>query len=178
MNNTQYMLLGLLAREDLSGYEMKQQINSRITPFYKINNNQLYPSLAKLEVAGLIELQAIEQVSYRPARKIYRITSAGIERLKAWVLELPEPGDWDIFLLKQYSAWLVEANQIIQLIKKTKEHHERILHDYVEKIAGMQERNPAAKDPLFSSIAVIEMGIGFEKACIEWCDMMIKRLNR
>ncbi|GIO45681.1 PadR family transcriptional regulator [Paenibacillus azoreducens] len=178
MNNIQYTLLGLLAREPLSGYEMKQQINNRIAHFYKINNNQLYPSLSKLEDAGFIELQAIEQDSYRPPRKIYRITTSGIDALKAWVLELPEIGDHDTFLLKQYSAWLVRPDALIGLLEKNKEQHERTLEDYKEKISSFQEKDPDVSDPLFSTISVIEMGIAIEEASIIWCNRMLDVLRR
>lgn len=177
MNNIQYSLLGLLAREPLSGYEMKQQINNRIAHFYKINNNQLYPSLSKLEDAGFIELQAIEQDSYRPPRKIYRITTSGIDALKAWVLELPEIGDHDTFLLKQYSAWLVRPDALIGLLEKNKEQHERTLEDYKEKISSFQEKDPDISDPLFSTISVIEMGIAIEEASINWCNRMLDVLR-
>ncbi|MDR9857458.1 PadR family transcriptional regulator [Paenibacillus sp. VCA1] len=178
MNNIQYTLLGLLAREPLSGYEMKQQINNRIAHFYKINNNQLYPSLSKLEDAGFIELQAIEQDSYRPPRKIYRITTSGIDALKAWVLELPEVGDHDTFLLKQYSGWLVSPDALIGLIEKNKEQHERTLEDYKERISSFQEQDPGVHDPLFSTISVIEMGIVIEEASIVWCNRMLDVLRR
>lgn len=177
MNNIQYTLLGLLAREPLSGYEMKQQINNRIAHFYKINNNQLYPSLSKLEEAGFIELQAIEQDSYRPPRKIYRITASGIDALKAWVLELPEVGDRDTFLLKQYSAWLVSPDALIGLIEKNKEQDERTLEDYKERISSFQKQDPDVQDPLFSTISVLEMGIAIEEASIGWCNRMLEVLR-
>lgn len=178
MNNTQYTLLGLLAREPLSGYEMKQQINSRISHFYKINNNQLYPSLSKLEKAGFIELQAIEQESYRPPRKIYRITASGIDTLKSWVLELPEAEDSKTFLLKQYSSWLLKPNELFSLIKKKKEQHERTLEDYKKRISSFEEQNSNVNHPLFSTISVINMGINFEEASILWCDRMLQLLNQ
>lgn len=178
MNNIQYTILGLLAREPLSGYEMKQQINNRITHFYKINNNQLYPSLSKLEEAGFIELQSIEQESYRPPRKIYRITSSGIGVLKSWVLELPEVGDTDTFLLKQYSSWLVSPDALMELIRKKKEQHEHMLKDYKERISSFKEQNPDVNHPLFSTISVIEMGINFEEAGILWCNSMHEVLKQ
>lgn len=178
MNNIQYSLLGLLAREPLSGYEMKQQINSRIAHFYKINNNQLYPSLAKLEEAGLIELQAIEQESYRPPRKIYKITPNGINALKSWVLELPEVGDTDTFLLKQYSAWLVRPEDLMNLLEQSKEQHESTLENYRERIFSFQEQSPDINHPLFSTISVIEMGINSEEASILWCNRMLEVLKQ
>lgn len=175
MSNIRYVLLSLLAREPLSGYDMKQQINGRINFFYKINNNQLYPALSKLEAEGLIQLQSHERESYRPARKVYKITESGIESLKAWVVEPTEPGNWDEFLLKQYSSWLVEPETMIRLLEEKKQEHDHRLKEYVAKVAGFRERygRLTSDNPIFSTVAVIEMGIGFERSYIEWCDKLI-----
>ncbi|MEK3724912.1 PadR family transcriptional regulator [Paenibacillus sp. FSL H8-0034] len=179
MSTIQYVLLSLLAREPLSGYDMKQQMDGRINLFYKINNNQLYPVLSKLEAEGLVELQSHERESYRPARKVYRITESGVEKLKAWVLEPIEPGAWDEFILKQYSSWLVEPDKMIALLEDKKLEHQSRLHDYIEKVAALraQHERLTSDHPLFSSIAVVEMGIGFERSYTEWCEAMIGRLK-
>ncbi|AJY74806.1 PadR family transcriptional regulator [Paenibacillus beijingensis] len=176
MSSIQYALLSLLAREPLSGYDMKQQMNGRFTAFYKINNNQLYPSLAKMEGEGLIELLSHERESYRPARKVYKITEAGIESLKAWVAQPGKPGDWEEFLLKQYSSWLIEPEVLIPLLEENKRQHEEILAEYTARAAMLREQNgPLTSDnPLFSTVVVIEMGVGFERMSIEWCDNMIR----
>lgn len=175
MSSVQYVLLSLLAREPLSGYDMKQQINGRINFFYKINNNQLYPILSKLESEGLIQLQSHERESYRPARKVYKITEKGIESLKLWVVEPSEPGDWDEFLLKQYSSWLVEPEVMIPLLEERRRGHEARLQEYMDKVALFREQQGrlTSENPFFSTIAVIEMGITFERGVIEWCDKMI-----
>ncbi|SFL16582.1 DNA-binding transcriptional regulator, PadR family [Paenibacillus sp. 1_12] len=175
MSTIQYVLLTLLAREPLSGYDMKQQMDGRIHIFYKINNNQLYPVLSKLEAEGLVQLQSFERESYRPARKVYEITEAGIEKLKAWVIEPSEPGAWDEFLLKQYSAWLVDPDTMIKLLKEKKLEHQNRLQDYIQKVDGFREQygRLTSEHPIFSTIAVVEMGIGFERSYMEWCDKMI-----
>ncbi|CAG7644343.1 hypothetical protein PAESOLCIP111_04672 [Paenibacillus solanacearum] len=175
MSSIQYVLLSLLAREPLSGYDMKQQINGRISFFYKISNNQLYPTLSKLETEEYIRLQSHERESYRPAKKIYTITDKGLDSLKAWVISPSEPGAWDEFLLKQYSSWLVEPEVMIaQLVERRKEHEAR-LEEYTVKAASLrgQEERIEAGHPLFSSIGVIEMGILFERGYADWCDKMI-----
>jgi PadR family transcriptional regulator AphA len=176
MSSVQYVLLSLLAREPLSGYDMKLQMNGRINSFYKINNNQLYPVLSKLEAEGLIELQSHERESYRPARKVYKITEAGIESLKAWVVEPTEPEYVRMeFLLKQYSSWLVEPAVMISLLEAKEQEHRKRLEEYESKVALFREthRNLSSDNPLFSTIAVIEMGVGFERSYMEWCEKMI-----
>ncbi|PQP86299.1 PadR family transcriptional regulator [Paenibacillus sp. AR247] len=175
MNSIHAVLLSLLAREPLSGYDIKQQIKGRTDFFFKINNNQLYPALAKLEAEGVIRLQALERETYRPAKKIYEITDAGLERLKNWVLEPGEPGDWNEFLLKQYSSWLVKPEELIPVLTLKKREHEEQLDMYRNKVESLREQSGllTSDHPIFSSVAVIEMGMAFEQANIEWCGKMI-----
>lgn len=179
MSSFRYVLLSLLSREPLSGYDMKKQMDGRINLFYKINNNQLYPTLSKLESGGLIQLESYEKESYRPARKIYKITDTGIESLKSWIIEPSEPGDWDEFLLKQYSAWLIKPETMMPLIEGIKKEHEEHLEGYTAKVAELREQySPLTSDhPIFSSIAVVELGIRFERSFIEWCDHIIACLK-
>ncbi|MFD1775374.1 PadR family transcriptional regulator [Paenibacillus rhizophilus] len=180
MSSIKYALLSLLAREPLSGYDMKQYMNGRVSFFYKINNNQLYPTLAKLEAEGLVQLESHERESYRPARKVYSITDKGIDFLKAWVMEAEEPRSLDDFMLKQYNSWLVEPEAMIGILREKRKEHEERLKIYRGKIAGFREQQAVypSRDPLFSSIAVIEMGIRNEESYMEWCDRVIEALSR
>ncbi|UUZ84177.1 PadR family transcriptional regulator [Paenibacillus sp. P26] len=57
MSSIRYALLSLLAREPLSGYDIKQQMNNRLGPFWKVGSNQVYPELAKMEGEGLVRPQ-------------------------------------------------------------------------------------------------------------------------
>lgn len=177
MSSFRYVLLSLLAREPLSGYDMKKQMNGRINIFYKINNNQLYPTLSKLKSEGFIQIESYEKESYRPAKKTYRITEDGIETLKSWVIEPSDPKDWDEFVLKQYSAWLINPEVMIPLIEKKKKEREAILGGYeakVNELREQEEHSPLVSDnPIFSTIAVVELGISFERSNIIWCDKII-----
>ncbi|SDS58532.1 transcriptional regulator, PadR family [Paenibacillaceae bacterium GAS479] len=177
MSSTKFVLLSLLAREPLSGYDMKLQMKNRVDFFYKINNNQLYPTLSKLEEEGFVQLQAYERESYRPARKVYKITDAGIECLKDWV---KEPGSWEEFLLKQYSSWLVEPEILIPILEEKKREQEQILAEFKGKTASFREQNEqlTSDHPFFSSTAVLEMGYRLGKCKIEWCDTMIDWLKK
>jgi PadR family transcriptional regulator AphA len=180
MSSIQYAILSLLAREPLSGYDIKQQMNGRLGPFWTINNNQLYPTLAKLEADGLVELQAVEQTSYRPARKVYAITEVGKERLRAWVTETSELASVkDEFMLKVYSSWLVDPTEMGALLTDQKRRHAERLAAYTAKVADFRAQFPAlpSDHPLFSTLAVIEMGIAYEQSYIAWCDRMIEWLK-
>ncbi len=129
MSSMRYALLSLLAREPLSGYDIKQHMNNRLGPFWKVGSNQVYPELSKMEGEGLVKLQGVEQHTYRPARKLYEITEAGREALIQWTIEPMEleHSVRDDFLLKAYNSWLVEPGQMaVRIAEMKKQHEERL----------------------------------------------------
>ncbi len=178
MSSIRYALLSLLAREPLSGYDIKLQMNNRLGPFWKAGSNQVYPEMAKMEAEGLIELQAVEQNTYRPARKVYEITEAGRDELRKWTLEAGELEKVrDDFLLKVYNSWMVDPVTMSMRIEEIKKQHEERLAAYEEKIAELNRLVDHANgnDPLLSSISVVEFGVQYERLYIEWCDQLISK---
>jgi DNA-binding PadR family transcriptional regulator len=79
-----YALLGLLAREPLSGYDLAQQMKGPVAFFWQAQHSQIYPELARLEKDGLVQFEVVPQYD-RPAKKVYAPTEAGRAALRAWV---------------------------------------------------------------------------------------------
>ncbi|WP_123043065.1 PadR family transcriptional regulator [Cohnella candidum] len=179
MSSIRYALLSLLAREPLSGYDIKLQMNGRIGPFWKVGSNQVYPELSKMEAEGLVKLQGVEQHTYRPARKLYEVTEAGKEALIRWTVE---PGGVenvrDDFLLKAYNAWLVEPEKMKVQVEEIRKLHEERLAAYEEKVEELKRIADPGKtdDPIASSISVVEFGVEYERLYIRWCDNFLKKL--
>src|SRR5918997_950310 len=85
-----YAILGLLSREELSGYDLAGRMQVRVGHFWEARHSQIYPELARLEEGGLVTHRVVEQEE-RPDKKVYEITPAGLAALKEWVTELPVP---------------------------------------------------------------------------------------
>ncbi|WP_251551169.1 PadR family transcriptional regulator [Neobacillus muris] len=180
MSSIRFAMLTLLAREPLSGYDIKQQMNSRMGPFWKAGSNQVYPELAKMDEEGLVVLHGVEQNDYRPARKVYKMTESGLQELIRWTLGPTEPEIIrDEFLLKAYNSWLVEFEEMIPRLEEKKKEHEEKLTIYLDKVNELNDildrSNP--RDPILSSINVVEFGIEYEKLYIKWCDNLIEKLK-
>ena len=58
MSTLSYALLGLLARQPLSGYDLAQYMKKRVGQMWSALPSQIYPELARLE-AELQEARAI-----------------------------------------------------------------------------------------------------------------------
>ncbi len=90
MTTLGYAILGLLSREELSGYDLASRMRARVGHFWEAWHSQIYPELARLEEGELVTHRVVEQQD-RPDKKVYEITPADLEVLKEWVTEQPAP---------------------------------------------------------------------------------------
>jgi len=74
------LLLRILADEPTYGYELLSRLGKRSGGRFHIKEGTLYPVLYRLEDAGLV-VPEWEQPARGAARKVYRLTAAGEERL-------------------------------------------------------------------------------------------------
>ncbi|HLR42430.1 MAG TPA: helix-turn-helix transcriptional regulator [Pseudogracilibacillus sp.] len=78
--STSLLVLQLLNERDMYGYELVKEIENRSENNLQIKEGSLYPGLHKLEKQEYIEAYWREQ-DKGPARKYYRLTTAGEEIL-------------------------------------------------------------------------------------------------
>lgn len=84
-NEIDLMVLGVLTREPAHGYEVKKRIaRSFGTQYPNLSDSAIYPRLAQFEKDGLVEGR-IEQQQGVPNKKVYRLTEAGLMRLRELV---------------------------------------------------------------------------------------------
>ena len=88
-----FALLGLLAMEPLTGYDIKKKMQDIPFMYWSGNNNQIYKALVQLLDHGYVTHE-IKHQDGTPSKKIYTITDKGKKALKDWIvtaeIELPE----------------------------------------------------------------------------------------
>jgi len=183
MSPVRYVLLSLLARESLTGYDLTQRINTRIAPFWSVRYNQVYPELARLEGQGLLKHHVVEQETYRPAKKVYEMTPAGQETLRRWAMAPSEPMlIRDEFLLKMYNLWLLSPEQVIHQLRDQMHLHVQQATAYEEHLAELKNRlrgtGEQSQDPLFASMVVLTHGLSYERHYVTWCQQVIESLEQ
>jgi DNA-binding PadR family transcriptional regulator len=177
-----YAILGLLSREDLSGYDLTQRMAGRVGYFWSARHSQIYPELARLEEGGYVRHSVVEQTE-RPDKKVYKITAEGLDALKEWVIRPPVPKPIrDEFTLKAYSVWLADKEEAARLFREEGLRHEEQLAHYEELRAWMQgvwrEDLTSTDSPEFATYATLRRGIGYEKEYAEWCRWMADSIER
>jgi DNA-binding PadR family transcriptional regulator len=176
-----YAILGLLAREALSGYDLRGRMRGRVGFFWEARHSQIYPELARLEEGGFVTHRVVEQKD-RPDKKVHEITASGLDALREWVTEPPAGrAARDELVLKAYSSWLAEPGAAISLFRDQGRRHEERLLEY-EGIRGWMEQEwgkdlSRPDSPRFASYAALQRGIIYERGYVEWCRWVADRLE-
>ncbi|WP_217561237.1 PadR family transcriptional regulator [Streptomyces sp. GbtcB6] len=134
-------LLALLARGPAHGYELKQDLEQLLGSAYpQPNIGQVYVTLGRLEKQGLIEGEDVEQSS-RPNKKVYHLTEAGQDELRAW-FEKPEdePRVRDEFFMKLALAPRTGLADQIALINRQRRQYLTTMRS-LSKLAAAENRD-------------------------------------
>jgi DNA-binding PadR family transcriptional regulator len=177
-----YALLGVLARESSSGYEVAQMMRAPVGFFWHARHSQIYPELASLEAQGLVTFEVVEQ-SDRPAKKVYSLTDTGRAALREWVTSpLDVPAVRDESVLRAYNVWLGDPAKARTLFQEQAEKHEAQLAEYEGFRAQMESSTggalPPVNSPDFATYAALMRGIGYEREAAAWCRWMAEALSR
>jgi len=170
-----YVVLGMVRLGARSGYEIKQAVELSIRFFWTISQAQIYPSLERLERAGLVEGRADPQ-GRRP-RRLYEITKDGERALTRW-LRQDEPMPFelrDIGLVKLFFADALNPGDALGLLATVRRRSD-------ERVAALREIEPSARlaeqqgnaHPLLT----LRMGIAFHQAMIDVCQEFQEQFSR
>ncbi|MBQ8132959.1 MAG: PadR family transcriptional regulator [Clostridia bacterium] len=78
-----YVLLGLLSHEPMTGYEIKKRLNTSLKFFWGGSYGSIYPTLNELEKDGKVTKE--DTSSNGREKMTYSITKKGIAALKDWL---------------------------------------------------------------------------------------------
>lgn len=94
-----YLVMGMILHEELTGYDIRKRIEMGVGHLYKASPGQLYPALKKLTGKGLLTLR--EQMQGKRQKKYYQATEAGKAAFLAWLSAPYDPhADADHYLVK------------------------------------------------------------------------------
>lgn len=156
------ILLGTLLGFPTHGYQLKQNIEATYGKRYvNLSNSALYPRLSRLEADGYIEgkREAQEKV---PDRKIFHVTPAGIERLKALVATPlgPREDEFD-FLARASFFGLITREERQKLL-------EPLYHEKVAELADARKKREQFSQYMDKfSLAVLDYGIAAIRNTVE-----------
>lgn len=175
-NRTQFVILGLLTFGPRSGYGLKKEIERSVGYFWQESYGQLYPTLGKLERAGLIELDAVDGAGR--GKKVYRITDEGRAALRSWLEEppIPQPVRNEL-LLKLFLGGNAPVEAIVRHLERAHDHFQELSRTY-DRIARELDsiQDPDLEDVL--GRITLDFGIHRVRAGAEWAEAALAEVRR
>lgn len=161
-----YVVLGMIRQGARSGYGIKRTVEVSIRFFWTISQAQIYPSLARLERAGLVRGKS--EPLGRRRRRTFTLTRSGKTALQDW-LRRDEPIPFelrDIGMVKLFFADALdesEAGTLLTLIHRRSEERLATLRSILPEAERLAQRGNI--HPLLT----LRMGIASHQAIIEVC---------
>jgi DNA-binding PadR family transcriptional regulator len=165
-----WVVLGLIAQEPCSGYDIKRNVDRSIRHFWAASYGQIYPELKRLEEAGWIAGDQAPRGGR--ARSVYRITDTGSDALRAWFsaretrIELRDES-----LLRLFFADTLPLDKALGQLAARREGYRQML-DYLESLD-----DGTGPDTPFVDL-VYRWGLDYCRWGIEWCDSEQRRLSK
>lgn len=162
-----YVILGLLSHEEMTGYEIKKRMDTTLKYFWGASYGSIYPALGDLVQRGLADKR--DGAENGRNKLIYSITEAGKSHLKEW-LKIPVEKDELRYetLLKLFfgsEGGTLLATSHIDAFQEKIEHELPALLRSEEILKKYMDMDEAHRYYLLT----VEFGIKVYRAYLEWC---------
>lgn len=166
LSATAYVILGLLRKGPMSGYEIKAIVDKSVRFFWTASYGQIYPELKRLTEAGLVE--GIDSPTGGRRRTVYEITAGGEEELVAWLRQPPDVFEMrDEGLLKLFFADALPPEEAVAIVRTMRERREAVNRTLRAMEPGKVE-DEEDKDSYV--LTVLRCGIEFSDWFVDWCE--------
>ena len=172
LTNTSFLLLGMIALEPQSGYDIKQMADGSTRHFWQISYGQIYPELKALEQVGM--LQAEEAARGSRQRTLHTLTKAGTEALADWISDpaLSPVELRDEMLLKLFFSDSVEVGKRVELARAMAQRHR-------DAASGLSAQEPPQLNKACPMrMEVLRFGIGLHTWCADFYTELAERLAK
>lgn len=169
LSATAYVILGMVSREALSGYEIKAAVDNTTRFFWAASYGQIYPELKRLSEAGLVE--GVDASTGDRKRTRYAITADGEAELKDWLRRPPETAEMrEEGLLKLFFSGVLKPAEAVETLRTMRRHR----LDLAERLRSLEPEKAELVDPY--PLMVLRAGIEFNEWFAEWCERMETQL--
>jgi PadR family transcriptional regulator AphA len=175
----EHAILGFLNYVPFTGYDLKRSFESSVRHFWPADQSQIYKTLTRLAEQGLVTHEVVQQEG-RPNRKVYHITEAGREELRAWIGRTPDPEEVrSPFLIQVFFAGLLKDDEVIAMLEAKAEQLRELLERY-RAIAGApveEQQEQAPPRERFFWYLTLDSGLWNKQAELDWIEDAIERVR-
>jgi DNA-binding PadR family transcriptional regulator len=164
-----HALLALLREGPKYGMRLQNEFESRTGEVWPLNVGQVYTTLQRLELDGLVQATGEGERS----QKRYRITAVGAQELADWLRTPPElvPPPRDELVIKVLVALQIPGTDIHEILQVHRRHVVEIMQRYTKvKAAAVEDDLPLA---LVADAELFRL-----EAIVRWLDAAEVRLKQ
>jgi PadR family transcriptional regulator, regulatory protein AphA len=165
-NQTEFAILGLLADEPRSGYDIKKEVEERLAHFWSESYGHIYPMLRRLHERDLVA-KDLQRQAGRPDRHVYSLTEDGRRALEDWFTEPPAPGrPRNELLLRIFLGRHGKLAYLLRDVRAFREGAERTLAS-LKMVSARMASEPAHPDTIYWTL-VVDYGIRAFESLAAW----------
>lgn len=178
-----YALLGFLNYVPMTGYQLKQYMDSSTAHFWHAKLSQIYGTLKALEAEGLIT-SVVQEQETRPDRRVYTITEAGQRAFSEWLNDpLVETEQVkSSLLLKLFFSARLDPETLIAELRLQHSLHRRQAETYRTEtravIEGIAAQNPEVQKDAILWEATRRFGEMYEDMYVRWLEETITLIEK
>lgn len=162
----EYIALGMVLDDDMTGYDIKKHIETGIGVFYKASFGSLYPALKRLTEKGCLTMYDKPQGGRQ--KKFYRITVQGKELFLKWMVS-------PTHVLDGNNTHLAKVFFFDKLPPDTRQRqlleYEVNNTNYLWKLQALADDFDKLenKEDFYYKLSTLYYGIYITQATIRWC---------
>ena len=172
-----YAVLGMLALDEMSGYDLTKLIDQSIAHFgFKPAKSQVYGALHRLVDLGWASERKIAQQD-RPDKHLYRVTPEGERALRTWLESAAVEPEIvrSPFLLKVFFGDMVPRETLLAQVKEAHRiavEELEILEETEREVCRLDQAN------LRFPNMVLRYGLAHNRASVAWTTEMLRELGQ
>ncbi|MFG3016300.1 PadR family transcriptional regulator [Streptomyces cinerochromogenes] len=176
-------VMAALLEGEASGYDLAKGFDATVANFWMTTPQQLYRELERMEAEGLVSARVVQQ-ERRPNKRLFALTEAGREAVRAYTAEPPgRPSVIRDELLVKVQC--LDAGDIAAVRAAVAERmewataklarYERIRQRLLD---GRSEEAYFAEAERIGPYLTLMRGMSFERENLHWGDMALRRLDQ
>lgn len=167
----EFILLGFLSEQEMSGYDIKQHMTHSTANFFNASFGSIYPTLKKLEDKKMIvSREVIDGGKYK---KLYCISNEGRKVFLEWLrqpIELSRHGH--DHLVKIFFFKALTSDEACNLISG-------LIDSIQETLEGLDRIESLVKDQAdYFKMATLYFGKDHYRFVIEWCQKFLQEIPK
>jgi DNA-binding PadR family transcriptional regulator len=176
-----HALLASLLEGDASGYELAKRFDVSVANFWFATPQQLYRELERLEAERLVRGREVRQ-KRRPNKRVFRLTNAGRDELRAFTGRPAKPSAIrDDLLVKVQAVDDGDRDAVVEALEERAAQAEAKLALYDRLVAGLLDGR--SEDDYLSAgqrvgpYLTLTRGRAFEAENVRWCRLAARALS-